>query len=237
VVDSTNFLYLTDAGKLSIIYYYFWCILFDHEVILVDTGFPEDLGRERGITNYMLPEQLLGRLGRKKADVSMIILTHLHWDHSADIRSYPEANVIFQKEDLSFFTGPLGDYSIINRFISDKKEIKFLSQRPNIQIIDGEFHVTPGIITYKVGGHTPGSQIIAIDDAKGKVILCGDVCPSYRNLDENLPGGIHYSIPECLNAFEKIRSLAGPETLIIPGHDKAVYSNHGIIEEGIVRLL
>lgn len=237
VADSTFRLYLTDAGQPATNYYYFWCILFDSEAILVDTGFPEDLGRERGILNYSPPENLLGRLGVTTADVSTIILTHLHWDHSAGVRFYPWADVIFQKEDLDFFTGPLGDYSIINRFIVSKEEMQFLARRPGTRIIDGEFQVAPGIRAYRVGGHTAGSQIVVIDTPKGRVILCGDACPSYRNLDENLPAGIHYSVPECLAALEKIRSLAGEGALIIPGHDPLVYLQYEKVDEGIVKLI
>ena len=50
-----------------------------------------------------------------------------------------------------------------------------LRQAGRIELIDRDFELYPGLELLKAGGHTPGSQIVALHTAAGKAALWGDV--------------------------------------------------------------
>ena len=79
------------------------------EVILVDTGIPEGTPEERpdenslaftgkDICSYM---EAFAALGYKPEQVTRILLTHKHADHSGELRSFPNAKIYVNADELS----------------------------------------------------------------------------------------------------------------------------------------
>ena len=55
--------------------------------------------------------------------------------------------------------------------------------------------------------------------AKGRFVLTGDVVFLYENLERNVPVGLNYSLPECYQAMDLLRSL---DAELLPGHDPRI---------------
>ena len=79
------------------------------EVILVDTGLPDGTPEEvpdetslaftgKDISTYM---EALANLGYKPEQVTKILLTHKHSDHSGELKSFPNAQIFVNEEELS----------------------------------------------------------------------------------------------------------------------------------------
>ena len=77
------------------------------EIILVDTGLSKEtpeiprnedapLYMGKKITDYV---DALEELGYKKEDVSKILITHKHEDHTGEIKSFPNAKVYISKTE------------------------------------------------------------------------------------------------------------------------------------------
>ena len=68
------------------------------EVILVDTGLPaeQDL---KGYTKILDYVPALEALGYKKEQVTKILVTHKHPDHTGELRSFPNAKIYIGPED------------------------------------------------------------------------------------------------------------------------------------------
>ena len=77
------------------------------EVILVDTGFPADfkdpeydenapINHGQRISEYM---DAFYELGYKKEDVTKILLTHKHIDHSGELKQFPHAKIYLSKTE------------------------------------------------------------------------------------------------------------------------------------------
>ncbi|KYH31792.1 N-acyl homoserine lactonase family protein [Neomoorella mulderi] len=228
VADSSYFMYLTDPGKEKKIYYYFWCLVASGKAILVDTGFPPKVGQNRGATNCVSPEELLKMIKIEPVQVEKVILTHLHWDHSSSLKLFPSSSIYVQKSELDYIKSHLFSYPSANRFYPEREYLHHLQSLPGIKVIDGDMEISPGVWAIKMGGHTPGSQIVAIET--NKVIIAGDVCPMYRNLEEDLPGGIFYSLTESLTALQKLKAMVG---MIVPGHDPLVFKKALKLNENI----
>jgi glyoxylase-like metal-dependent hydrolase (beta-lactamase superfamily II) len=83
--------------------------------IVVDTG-PPDLERSLKYHPYSKsdpwnPEQemeaQLAKAGVKAAEIDVVVLTHLHWDHVGDVLKFPNAQFICSQEELRFALDPI----------------------------------------------------------------------------------------------------------------------------------
>jgi len=86
--------------------YYIWLVRNDQHMLLVDTGFPEHLAARRGRTIVASPVDGLRDLGIAPADISDIVLTHMHYDHISNLDLFPTARAHLQEAELKFCTGP-----------------------------------------------------------------------------------------------------------------------------------
>ena len=53
-------------------------------------------------------------------------------------------------------------------------------QEGRIELIVGDVELYPGLELLKAGGHTPGSQMVALQTAAGKTVLCGDIAYTFK---------------------------------------------------------
>ena len=80
----------------------------------------------------------------------------------------------------------------------------------------------PGVSVHLVGGHTAGLQVVRVETAAGPVVLASDACHFYENLSADRPSPIVHSTPAAYAAFDRVRELAAPDGVVIPGHDPEV---------------
>ena len=82
--------------------------------IVVDAG-PPDIERIRKYHPFSTseprkPEQEMGaqlaKAGVRPAEIDIVILTHLHWDHTGDVTQFPNAEFIVSGEELRFALAP-----------------------------------------------------------------------------------------------------------------------------------
>jgi glyoxylase-like metal-dependent hydrolase (beta-lactamase superfamily II) len=85
-----------------------------------------------------------------------------------------------------------------------------------ILAVDGNMKLFEGINLIKVGGHTPGSQVVEVDTAEGKVVIAGDLIMSFENLQREWPIGLFWSLEECMRGIRYLREQDVP---VLPGHD------------------
>ena len=130
------------------------------EVILVDTGLPAGTPEEapdensvaftgKDICSYM---EALAALGYKPEQVTKILLTHRHADHSGELRSFPNAKVYVNKEELA------------------AQELQGLNNLVPVSFTDGAYYNFPesqkiaeGVYFIKAKGHTNGNSIVIVE--------------------------------------------------------------------------
>lgn len=149
--------YLIDTGK---------------EVILVDTGLPAGTPEEnpdetsalytgKDICSYM---EALDRLGYKPEQVTKILLTHKHADHSGELRSFPDAQIFVNREEIG------------------QAELQGIENIIPVDFTDGPFYNFPesqtiaeGVHFIKAKGHTNGNSIVIVKDDGLFYMIHGDV--------------------------------------------------------------
>lgn len=122
-------------------------------------------------TKPLLPQ--LAAAGYTPADVSYLVLSHYHADHTGNANAFAGATWIVQKaeRDLMFGTPPPG--AIIN------PESYAALRNAKVKLLDNEDFDIFGdgtVIAMSAPGHTPGHQVLAVKLAKaGTVVLAGDL--------------------------------------------------------------
>ncbi|WP_417308551.1 N-acyl homoserine lactonase family protein [Devosia sp.] len=142
----------------------------------------------------------LAAIGIGFEDISTLVLSHLHADHSGHIKRMPQARVVIQKVEY--------DYAF-----SDAEKIAYFTEDydlPSIdwQIIDGDTPILPGIEAIFTPGHTPGHQSLVVDLPRtGKVILTADVGDWIENFTKEILPGSATNDDEALASIRRINAL------------------------------
>jgi len=232
------FFYREASHEPVTLHYFVWLILGGPHPVLFDAGFLEDDVEKRGIRNYVRPSTMLARMGINAADVPMVLVSHLHYDHWAGHSQFPRAEFWVQKDEVAFWTGPYAKYAAFSQSanVESLARLVTVNYAGRMRFVHGEHEVLPGIRMHRVGGHTAGLQIVTVETARGRVVLTSDASHFYRNVERFQPTQIITSLPEMLQGFETIHALAGPQKLIVAGHDPDVADRFKTVEPGIVRL-
>ncbi len=86
--------------------FYFWVVKYDGGAVLFDTGYSDAAARRHGRTEPFLAEPLaaLRALGVQPEDVTHVVVSHGHWDHTGNVDKFPAAEVIIQAAELELLT-------------------------------------------------------------------------------------------------------------------------------------
>ena len=202
------------------------------KTILVDTGVGDfdrirAVRQRRGDRFYLaskpewgLAAQLKG-LGLEPDDIEIVVSTHLHWDHIGGNALFRRARFYAQKDDVPLaLTGPRYAPHFFREMASCITNVA-----GSLVLLDGDAEIVPGVEVWKVGGHTPGSQIVAVQTDKGVVALANDVINKYENLEYDWPGptGNMWNMDDLLRAYARLKRQA---MIVIPGHDWKVWDRY-----------
>jgi glyoxylase-like metal-dependent hydrolase (beta-lactamase superfamily II) len=232
-----QFFYREPSHEPLILHFFVWLVLGGPRPVLVDAGCREEDAAQRGLLNYVSPAAMIERLGVRAADVGVAAITHLHWDHWAGFGLFPSAEFWIQREEVAFWTGPVGRYEAYRQLANPGAlgELVTLNYGGRIRIVEGDREIYPGLRVHRVGGHTAGLQIVSVDTARGRVVLTSDASHFFRNVERRWPTQIITSLPEMLAAFDTIQALAGPG-LIVAGHDPEVAQRFTVEQPGVIRV-
>jgi glyoxylase-like metal-dependent hydrolase (beta-lactamase superfamily II) len=170
--------YLEDDGQIRLDFGGF-LVRSGDRCVLVDLGFgPASEIPESG---KMLDN--LARLGMSAADVTDVVMTHLHFDHvgwaSRDGEvTFPNATYRCDEKDWDFFMGPNAAFEGHGHGDTSPIKIKEVLKpvANHIEMWDSDRTVAPGVDVRRTPGHTPGSSIVVISDGIDRAMLLGDIC-------------------------------------------------------------
>lgn len=222
-LDKSVGLYLTDCGtQITIPNIVF--VIQGPQTIVVDTSF-ESVERTWQVHHqkvHRTPEQevpaALERIGVDPAEVKIVVLTHLHYDHCGNNHLFPKARFFVQRRELEYAFVPLPgeETAYFSPLIGEKPS--FLGT--TFEIIEGDVDIADGIRLVPAPGHTPGCQAVLVQTGGEVYCVAGDAVFFYENLTRGIPPGATYSRADAIRSMEKLQRLADH---IIPGHDPAIF--------------
>ena len=215
--------------------YFMWAITNGEHTVVVDMGFTEEVGTERGREWVADPAANLDAIGIDAAKVEHVIVTHMHYDHVGNHAMFPNATFYLQDDEMAFWTGRYAKYEAFNMAIhvDDVVALVRLNYDGRISFCQGTREILPGITVHRVGGHTKAMQIVEIATASGTAVLASDASHYYHNYQAYVPFSLLHDIPGMIDGFELMRKLASSEALILPGHDPEVMNRYPAVAEGI----
>jgi len=189
-------------------------IIADKEKILVETGIGElPEAHRRFHTINRKPDQALKaqlqKHGLKPEDISMVVNTHLHFDHCGNNALFPNAKFYVQAEELRYAYAP-------DRF-QKAAYIKELFDGLDYVPVHGKYKLTDDIILVPTPGHSIGHQSVLIRSEKKNYLYCGDAAPLRENLEKRNIPGVLYRADQALRSIDKLRSVKS--AVYIYSHD------------------
>lgn len=183
--------------------------------ILIDTGLGEKHDAKFADLYAVDHESadLLGSLasvGVRPADVTDVVLTHLHFDHAGGstrhdgdrlVPTFPEARYHIQRSHWDWASAPNGKEK--NSF----RPIDFdpLMAAGQVRLVDGEVELCPGVEVLTVHGHTHAQQIVKISGPEGTLVYVADLLPTSAHLRP--PWIMAYDVRPLVTLDEKERFL------------------------------
>ncbi len=161
--------------------------------------------------------------GLKPKDITDVLLTHSHHDHSVNWTLFSHARIVLGDHELAWsLKEPWGETPVPELYVKE------LETWPTLhRAVEGE-EVFPGITAHLAPGHTPGHLIYVLHAAERDVIFTGDAA---KNRAELVSGTTDMTYDPAVSkaSIEMIWSLwkKRPDTVVVPGHDMPMVQTSG----------
>ncbi|MHB1668329.1 MAG: N-acyl homoserine lactonase family protein [Thiomonas sp.] len=159
----------------------------------------------------------LARLGLTAADIDLVFLGHLHFDHAGGLCEVCGAEVHVQHDEMEAARSGLDPAYFADDFAGHHRW----------KTMRGEYDLLPGVRAISSPGHTAGHMSLWVELPRGApVILCGDAADLEENLRDEIAPGICWLEREhqAIASIRKLKALATREQAMLwPNHDLAFW--------------
>ena len=193
------------------------------EVILVDTGLPAGTPEEKpdetslaytgkDICSYL---EALAALGYRPEQVTKILLTHKHSDHSGELRAFPQAKIYVNADELT------------------AAELQGIPNLVPVTFTDGAYENFPasqtireGIHFIKAKGHTNGNSIVVVEKDGLYYMIHGDITYVDEALYANKLSVVFDDLPAARETLDRVRDfIRSHPTVYLSTHSPQGYEN------------
>lgn len=216
-----------------------WYLSDGKRKVLVDTGLPDEAYARKwhpytnpSVSEGQRIENTLAAAGAKVTEIELVILTHLHWDHSSNLPLFVNAEFVVSGDELRYAIDPCPIlYAAYEapRMGTEPSFLKVLSRMRTIDMAEQE--ILPGLTIFPTPGHSPGSMSLVVTTTKGPYVIAGDAVVCYENLEGDpakglkyLPTGIYTDLIAMWNSMALIDAKAlFQKDRVLPGHESRVF--------------
>lgn len=196
--------------------------------ILIDAGlgFDPDLHLPRA-------GQLIKRLeaaGIDLAEVTDVVLTHLHMDHVGGLlvdgvkeRLRPDLRIHVAAAEIAFWEAPDFTLTAMPQGFPDALRAtakRFLQEyRGLLRPFEEKHEVAPGVIVHRTGGHTPGHSVVRLASGGDRLTFAGDAVFAVGFDQPDWHNGFEHDPEEAARVrISLLRELAANGELLVATH-------------------
>jgi glyoxylase-like metal-dependent hydrolase (beta-lactamase superfamily II) len=216
------------------------CLLIEHAsgLVLIDTGagnkeddkFKNIYGIENeGANDRTSLEDGLAELNVTPADISIVINTHLHFDHAGGNTYRDEAGNIEPSFPKARYIVKRGEYEYATH-TNERTAASYFERNFQPVVRDSQFEfvvrekeIVKGIRVIPTPGHTPFHQSVLIESEGERAFFLADMCPTSAHLP--LPWIMGYDVEPLVSLETKrriFRQAEDEDWLLIFEHDATV---------------
>ncbi|HID94421.1 MAG TPA: MBL fold metallo-hydrolase [bacterium (Candidatus Stahlbacteria)] len=210
--------------------------------ILIDTGVGDKLDRKFAnmyrIKKSRNISDSLKAIGLSEADIDIVINTHLHFDHCGGNTKvedgsfaprFKKAKYLIQRQEWEDATHP-----------NERTKASYLQENfipvkegGQLELIDGNEEIIPGVKTIVTGGHTVGHQVVLIESEGETALYLGDLVPTTSHIKIPYVMGYDlYPLDTMRKKKELLRRAVVERWLLIFEHDPKVFAGYLKEREG-----
>ena len=174
-----------------------FCIVTNNDIILIDAG----LGFSTKEGHLQIHQNLMDN-GINPMDVTKVLMSHLHKDHSGGVSkedtilnhkfiSFPNATYYVNKDEFEFAMAKGKPSYTPNEF-------EILGNAGNVIFTQGDGNID-GYIKYHVtGAHCPYHQVFWIEEEGQKIFFGGDVAPQLQQMKSRFVAKYDFDGKKCM---------------------------------------
>ncbi len=162
--------------------------------IIVDPGLGWGLDKNSRYHNTSNVITNLDIFGLKREDISMVLLSHLHFDHVAGATfvskdskttpTFPNAEYLVHRDEWEFALQQIGKEQEHPGAGYNLDEFYKLVAEKRIRFIEKEVsEPVPGLTFIKTGGHTAGHMAVKLKSTNAAAYYLGDLIPTEYHLN------------------------------------------------------
>ncbi|MCC2609426.1 MBL fold metallo-hydrolase [Neorhizobium sp. Rsf11] len=160
----------------------------------------------------------LAERGIDRHDIRTVILSHLHFDHIANVECFPKAEIVLHESEFAYVRDHRFDDPAISRF-----QVESLLRSPQLTLVSGELEVLPGVRMISTPGHSGGHVSLVMTVDGKRVVLAQDAIKHRGEIETGAPAG---AFDEEM-ARASIRRIVGMADIVVPGHDGPLTIENG----------
>ena len=187
----------------------------DWETRWVPTGLQEFFPYDQ-VTDEQYLDARLGQLGVSPEQLDYVVMSHLHFDHAGNVRTFAGsgARLVCNDKEKEFAFGYDGDFN--------GAHLKADYEGLDFETVSGDVEFLPGVTLLEAPGHTPGTMSMQVELAdSGTMIFTSDAIymgDSYG--PPATPAAIVNDLGAWYSSVEKIRGIAEKtDATVVFGHD------------------
>lgn len=199
-----------------------YSVLIDHPegLFLFDTGF--DLDHVQRVLPFELPEQQpnetipeqLKLCGYSPDDVTVLVNSHLHFDHVGGNRFITKAKTVLQRKELEH------GHEIEPFERLGYSDMQWDHEKANFEPIDGDQEIARGLWLFETPGHTIGHMSLLVTPENGKPMLfIFDAAYTRENLEKEINSGFHIDPVAGVRSIRRVKEVARQ-------HDADLFFSH-----------
>lgn len=160
-------------------------------------------------------EKQLHEHGVTPEDVTDVVLTHAHYDHSVNYTLFPAATVWIGRTELEWAREvPPGFNPLPELYVQD------MARSSRVRLIEDNTEFLPGLTAIPAPGHTPGCLLFRLDAFDPPVLFTGDAAKNRAEL-LSLRTDMTMDAAASRASLETVWRVwrETPGMLVVPGHD------------------
>jgi N-acyl homoserine lactone hydrolase len=187
----------------------------EKENILVDTGIgtlPQKYEKFHEVIRTK-EEQLrlsLKKAGLEPSDISLVVNTHLHFDHCGNNLLFQNAKFLEQTDEIRYAYFP-------DRFMRVSYLREFFDLESEFVALHGKYVIEEGVEIVPTPGHTIGHQSVVVRWKSRNYVYTGDAAPLPENIEKRNITGMIYNSAQGLESIDTLRRLR--DAVYIYSHD------------------